>query len=266
MASDVPPGNREEAFTGHQVVCANGHGGSLIHRNWRKPEEYDFCDALTREQWAWEFLRRNPEYQRQWRAFHETWQALEAAYGRPPNRDFCAWKNDPRAWVPASECEGGDCRIDGDKVLIECALGARWGFHKFPPDPEDDDPVGEGRLSWRPLDEEPLPEVEGEWQPGPERMALVFDLSLPLKPQLEQARKQLQMEMGVRRRRGELVPQRVSRWGEHWKRLLRCIDADVEGSAKEFLELESPVSGNSLYREAHEMMKKGYLKILRMPP
>jgi len=53
-------------------------------------------------------------------------------YGRAPNRDFRQWRNDPRARAPASEC---DCRIERDKVLIECALGARWGFHKFPPDP-----------------------------------------------------------------------------------------------------------------------------------
>jgi len=238
----------------------------LIHRNWRKPEEYDFCDALTSEQWAWEFLRRNPEYQRQWREFHEIWQALEAAYGRPPNRDFCAWKNDPRAWVPASECKGGDCRIDGDKVLIECALGARWGFHKFPPDPADDDPVGEGRLSWRPREADPLLEVEGGWQPGSERVALVFDLSLPLKPQLEQARKQLQMEAGLRRRRGELVPKRVATLKEHWKLLLRLIDAEAAGEWEKFRVAGAEPLPDSLWREAREMMEREYLEILRVPP
>jgi len=216
----------------------------MIHRNWRDPEAYAFCDALTSAQWAWEFLRRNPEYQRQWQEFWHTWQALEDAYGRPPDRDFCAWKNDPRAWVPASECEGSDCRIDQDKVLIECALGARWGFHKFPPDPRDDDPVGEGRLSWRDRGERPLPVIDAEStvpEGRPETMALAFDLSLPLKPQLEQARRQLQMEAG-----------------------LRLLDAETAGELQEMA--ENVKGSRILWDEAQGMMEGGYLELLRIPP
>jgi len=237
----------------------------VIHRNWRRLEEYDFCDALTREQWAWEFLRRNRDYRREWRRFIETWRALEADYGRPPNRDFCAWKNDPRAWVPAEECGEGDCRIDGGKVLIECALGARWGFHKFPPDPADDDPVGEGRLTWRPLPPEPLPEAGQAWRPGLETMALVFDLSLPLKSQLEQARRQLQMEAARRRRQG-LVPKRVATLKEEWKGLLRLIDAEAADERADLFMLEPRGDADSQWRRARAMMNGGYLRILRLPP
>ena len=240
-------------------------GNGTIHREWRDPQAYDFCEGLTSAQWAWEFLRRNPEYQRQWQAFHHTWLELEAAYGRPPNRDFCAWKNDPRAWVPASECQESDCRVDQDKVLIECALGARWGFHKFPPDPADDDPVGQGRLSWRPLEDEPLSLCgEGSDPPGPDSsLGLVFDLSLPLKPQLEQARKQLQMESALRRRQGRLVPKRLSLLGTHWKLLLRIIDARADGALEELgVEIENL---DALWREAEDMMDGGYLGILRIP-
>ncbi len=256
-----------EAFTGHEVVCANRHGGSLIHRNWRKPEEYDFCDALTSEQWAWEFLRRNPEYRRQWQQFHETWQALEAAYGRPPDRDFCAWKNDPRAWVPAGECEGGDCRIDGDRVLIECALGARWGFHKFPPDPADDDPVGEGRLSWRaaPDDLPRMPEAGEAVPEAPELAALVFDLSMPLRPQLEQARQQLQKTLALRRRRGLVEPKRVSRLRPRWKRMLMVLDAEAEGELEALRRAWGGEETASLLDEAHAMMAGGYRRLPGIP-
>ncbi len=58
-------------------------------------------------------------------------------------------------------------------------------------------------------------------------MALAFDLSLPLKPQLEQARRQLQME---------------------------AFGKEV---AKEGLD--------SLAEEAGELMRKGYLELLRIP-
>lgn len=31
--------------------------------NWQNEEDYSFCDDLDGEGWAWEFLRRNPDYQ-----------------------------------------------------------------------------------------------------------------------------------------------------------------------------------------------------------
>ncbi|WP_456404903.1 transcriptional regulator domain-containing protein [Thiolapillus sp.] len=235
----------------------------MINRDWKQRQAYAFCDALTSAQWAWEFLRRNPDYQREWQAFWNTWKELEAAYGKPPNRDFCAWKNDPRAWLPASECADGECRIDADKVLIECALGARWGFHKFPPDPRDDDPVGEGRLNWRPRKEQSLPVVEtGMEPPGVEQMGLVFDLSLPLKPQLEQARRQLQMEAGLRRRQGDLQPRRVKTLKAHWTMLLRALDARATGEEEQAVEL----FGAEALTEAVGLTKKGYLELLGIPP
>ena len=234
--------------------------------DWRDPKAYDFCQNLTSAQWAWEFLRRNPEYRRQWQEFWETWQALEADHGRPPDRDFCAWKNDPRAWVPAEECPEGDCRIDGDKVLIECALGARWGFHKFPPDPADDDPVGAGRLSWRDV-QASVPVVTSKDDgvlDRPQILALAFDLSLPLRPQLEQARRQLSSELALRRRRGEVTPQRVSRLRDHWTLLLRLLDAEAAGELTAFAEEQGP-SWRALQAEAHALRDGGYRRLLAVP-
>ncbi|WP_456373820.1 transcriptional regulator domain-containing protein [Thiolapillus sp.] len=234
----------------------------MIHCDWKDPLAYAFCEQLTSAQWAWEFLRRNPDYQQEWQRFWQTWQTLEADYGKPPNRDFCAWKNDPRSWVPASECADGECRVDADKVLIECALGARWGFHKFPPDPRDDDPVGEGRLSWRPQSEEALPELsEVAATLMPEQMALVFDLSLPLRPQLDQARHQLQLEASRRRREQQLQPKRVSLLKDHWVTLLRILDASAAGE-----EVQARQQfGDHAVSEARKMMAKGYLQLLRIP-
>lgn len=238
----------------------------MIPKNWRKPEEYDFCETLTSAQWAWEFLRRNPEYGRQWRAFHATWRELEAAYGKPPHRDFCAWKNDPRAWVPAETCPDGECRIDGDKVLIECALGARWGFYKFPPDPQDDDPVGEGRLVWRPRETAPLKQLEpGEGAPDdPARVALVFDLSLPLRDQLDRARLQLQKALALRRRQGQVAPQRVSSLRGRWRRLLQVLDAEAVGELDALRECWGSDT-EALVEEAHRMANGGYLDVLGLP-
>jgi len=66
-------------------------------------DAYALCATLTRDQWAWEFLRRNPEYQSDYRTFITLWRALEADYGAPPHRNFSQWKLDPRAYGPIND-------------------------------------------------------------------------------------------------------------------------------------------------------------------
>ena len=80
----------------------------------------------------------------------------------------------------------GDCRVDRDKVLIECALGAVGGV-LFPRRP-DDDPVGEGRLTWRMVELAGTDPRSGRcgWlaiRCGARRDR--FDLSLPLRDQID---------------------------------------------------------------------------------
>lgn len=140
-------------------------------------DAYAHCVGLTRDQWAWEFLRRNPDYRRDYRAFITVWRALEADYGAPPNRDFSKWKQDPRAYGPLpgdtelSAPSGELCTVDDDRVLLECWMGAKWGFHKFPLGPDRSAPPGPDELSWRPP---PQPDAPAE---PPYRLDLVFDLS-----------------------------------------------------------------------------------------
>lgn len=202
-------------------------------RDWTDSKAYEFTSALTPEQWAWEFLRRNPEYRSQWQAFWETRQSLEAIYGRPPDRDFNAWKQDLRAWVPASECGAGECRMDQDKVLIECAFGARWGFYKFPPDPDQDDAVGRGLLTWREPDREgPEPlglEDRGYLGDDLAKVALGFDLRLPLRAQLEQAKRLLQVLQRQRRQQGMQL-MTVVNFVAQWRLYLRLLDAEGQGA------------------------------------
>ncbi len=152
-------------------------------------DAYAYCATLTRDQWAWEFLRRNPQYQADYTQFIAIWRALEADYGAPPNRDFTRWKQDPRAYGPLDAAttetlnpiSGDLCIGEDDRVFIECWMGAKWGFHKFPLDPERVVP-GPDELSWRPP---PQSDVEvGE----PYRLDIRFDLSLPLPPQLDAAK------------------------------------------------------------------------------
>ena len=38
----------------------------MSKRNWRKDADYEFTKDLYLNGWAWEFLRRNPEYRNDW--------------------------------------------------------------------------------------------------------------------------------------------------------------------------------------------------------
>jgi hypothetical protein len=235
----------------------------MATRDWTNPHDYRFADVLNGAQWGWEFLRRNPAYQHEWRRFDEVWQALEAAYGRPPQRDFCAWKNDPRAWVHAAECPEGDCRVDQDKVLIECAFGARWGFYKFPPDPADDDPVGDGRLVWREL-EESIPllmQGDAEWLgEDPARVALGFDLGLPLRHQLERAKRTLQVLQRQRQRSGEVQALSLRTQRAALTTMLRLLDGEAAGAGEEDMQAFCS-DWRDLLAQAHRLRDDGYRRL-----
>jgi hypothetical protein len=217
-------------------------------------DAYAHCATLTRDQWAWEFLRRNPDYRRDYRAFIDLWRALEADYGAPPNRDFSKWKQDPRAYGPLPgdaelTAPGGElCTVDDDRVLLECWMGAKWGFHKFPLDPDRATPPGPDELSWR-LPPQPDAPVEAPW-----RLDLTFDLSLPLPPQLEAAKFRLVSRAAELRRQGRAAPKTVANQNARWFMMLRLLDGDEVPDAE----------SAALLDEARTLIAGGYREILRL--
>jgi len=217
---------------------------------------YAHCATLTRDQWAWEFLRRNPEYQSDYRQFIILWRALEADYGAPPHRDFARWKQDPRAYGPLAsapsdaldQATGDLCIGEDDRVFIECWMGAKWGFHKFPLDPERIAP-GPDELSWR-----PPPAAENRPDNDPYRLDIAFDLSLPLPPQLEAAKFRLVSRASELRRSGLAAPITVASQRERWTTMLRLLDG-----------VASPDTDKArLLDEAQTLVAGGYREILRL--
>jgi hypothetical protein len=235
----------------------------MLIEDWRHEPGYASLSDADGSAWAWAFLRRSPRYQAAWADFAQTWQALEAAYGSPPNRDFCAWKDDPRAWIRVDEAHAGDCRVDHDKVLIECAFGARFGFYKFPPDPSDGAAAREQRIAWR-----ELPPVERVLEPGsvlsdrPEQAALAFDLDLPLKPQLEQAKRELAILQRRRQREQGLQLRSISNLAPRLLQELRMLDAQAAGDLDEALPL---LGGESTLADALARRDGGYLELPWLP-
>lgn len=218
--------------------------------DWRNPDDYAFAAGLDAGQWAWEFLRRHPGYRADWAWFSATWAALEADYGRPPDRDFQRWKHDPRAWRDERELAG--CGIgeacasdDGERVLIECWMGQKWGFYKFPPDPADDR-RGDEPVTWRETPDPVQVLDAGDTEhlvPGSPKVALGFDLARPIKPQFEDARRLLTVLQRRLRQEGALEAYTVAGRRQLWTTSLRLLDAETAGA--EPAELASALAPNS---------------------
>lgn len=223
-------------------------------------DAYAHCATLTRDQWAWEFLRRNPEYQSDYQQFITVWRALEADYGAPPHRNFAHWKRDPRAYGPLNAAEldafddatGDLCIGEDDRVFIECWMGAKWGFHKFPLDPARTTPPDPAELLWRkPPAAEPRPMDDAY------RLDIPFDLSLPLPPQLEAAKFRLVSRATELRRAGYSAPLSVASQHAKWTQMLRLLDAALAGETISEKHAD-------LLREAQALTQGGYLGILRL--
>ncbi len=113
----------------------------LAIKDWQNPASYQALDTENASIWAWQFLRRNLDYQRDFTAFMHTWNVLEQDYGTVGKRDFQAWKRDPRAHIAAKLSDfphnppDDNCTLDDEHLLIECWMGSKWGFYKFPLDP-----------------------------------------------------------------------------------------------------------------------------------
>lgn len=206
-------------------------------------------------QWAWEFLRRNPDYQTDYREFIAIWQALEADYGAPPHRDFPRWKTDPRAVRPAwdtSKSTGAACVTEEeDTQLIECWMGSKWGFYQFPQDPSLAAWQLEAPIHWRPSPPYQLDHIAKELTDTQMYHAqLNFDLSLPLPAQLEAAKLWLISRQAALRKQGIDAPRTLANQCKRWGALIQALDSG---------------EGDSL-REALQMSHSGYREILRLIP
>ncbi len=237
--------------------------------DWRNAADYSFDPPLRPVEWAWQFLRRNPEYAADYARFIATWRALEADYGAPPARDFFRWRQDPRAWRAESEmvgCSAEICPGEGDRVLIECWMGAKWDLAKFPLDPALVRPTPGLELDWRaqPVEVEAVGGPEDLASLGEEKMALVFDLSLPLAPQLDAARVRLVARARALEKAGRITRQ-VAAAAPTWTRWLRLLDGTAAGAAEatlaQVLKIEDVATA---LRQARAMCASGYRRILFM--
>jgi hypothetical protein len=66
--------------------------------DWKNPQDYAYTRTLTGNGWAWEFLRRNLDYQQHFKEVLAWRDQLAEKYG-PGNDKWLAQFNDPLAWI-----------------------------------------------------------------------------------------------------------------------------------------------------------------------
>ena len=160
-------------------------------------------------------------------ALHHDLARARSRLRRPAESRLFKWKQDPRAYGPLPgdtelAAPGGElCTVDDDRVLLECWMGAKWGFYKFPLDPARITAPGPDELSWRPAAATGPPPI------APYRLDLTFDLSLPLPPQLEAAKFRLVSRAAELRRQGLAAPKTVANQRGRWTGCCACSMAPL---------------------------------------
>ncbi len=181
--------------------------------NWRAAAEYPDRDATTLLQWVWEFLRRNPEYQRLWRDivlpyYNEATGAIDA----------------PAAMADARRRAEADPLFQRAPYAIANPLAVfreKFGIVAYPPPPEAPTP----RLK---LDHYLV--RTGNAAIAPTESAITFDLALPIGPQLERARQILEEAAAALESKGEIERLHRANHIRHYQDYLRVLDGEASGA------------------------------------
>ena len=197
---------------------------------------YLYTQDLTKAQWAWEFLRRNPDYQKDYQWFITQWHALEKDYGQSPDMDYQAWKQDPRSYkiIDINSEQDGNCAVSDDKLLIECWMGYKWGFFQFPQSPGLQATELPNGTNWRLLDSnyymanKNVPDNPYKNNRSDLMLSVDFDLTKPLKEQLEQVKQKAIIAQRRLRKKGRLQLFTIEGKKALWMSCLRLLDAQSQ--------------------------------------
>lgn len=236
--------------------------------NWRKASDYHFPLDFPDRRWAWEFLRRNPEYQKDFASALSRFLSKTDEFGGSA------------ADIPELLRRGGTLAMTGagwnsdpmdPGFYLPVDEKDRWGLHFGLLNPATDAPShltfnsGVGRVRF--LAKGELLEGEGLDYPW-----VKFDLHLPLKPQFDAAAGFIERI----RDHLKIKPRRAKHHRKLWSHYLRLLDADLdERTPKQIadaLDRQSTSSGlderkvwNQLRAARAMTQPKGYLSIFLSP-
>lgn len=226
--------------------------------NWTTPSEYPKWNSTSLLRFAWEFLRRNPEYQKDWADYIGICRGIIPHFDPHVELsadDYDTLENHPdyaRCDPPRLAGENERAWLDrvggGAWMPLHSWYAKRWGLvHDFP-DPfyaYEKLPLGLS-LTIGFKNSPGACVVTEHWEGFKEtrflstrtKLALAFDFSLPIKPQLDVAKRYLENHQRWLIKNGvvEAVPNKIPR--KEWVTYLRLLDADaVNAKPKKMAEL-----------------------------
>lgn len=177
--------------------------------NWRNPKAYP--DSATSLQWAWEFLRRNPEYQQMWAKLIEP-EYKHAAF-------MADWKN------RQAKITHRRTRVRLHQTNVDAVREKFW-IETFPPRPSNTEAMLQFKVIRYQVGssthENERKKVHGELKSR--EVVVWFNLDWPHLEQLDNAKLLLETKAG---HRGEVFRPRY----DHYQRYLRLIDAKSVGAS-----------------------------------
>jgi len=242
-------------------------------RDWKKSADYEDLRKLTTCQWAWEFLRRNPNYIKEWKKeLPLEIERINKLLSDPETKD-APYLEGYRKNTPES-CH---FNIPGQSLS---KYFKKWGILNLV-NPEQDTPypnpflqfssfeygtVRGGGIGWGKYVQENFP--CGRYAP------MVFDLTRPLKPQFINAQRFLLEYQSEQINEGKIHVTMVKKHKDNWIEYLRILDAKAENVSNEEiarvmfpnLKNEYPgYAGNEKVRKsfntAKRLSQKGYCNI-----
>ncbi|MEP2759023.1 MAG: DUF6499 domain-containing protein [Hyphomicrobiales bacterium] len=237
---------------------------------WNSPSDYDYADSLSKEGWAWEFLRRNAKYEEEYTEVRKRYAQAKELFG-PFEDNEEKWRNYDPVIVKNPFLEHGDSpgawngrvwdkNIAPEWTYLEVQVAGRWGLKHKLQDPQKDTPpifrypydhpkymTEEAKEYFLPL--RPSPE-----QPEPAKSQFIsigFDLALPIDKQLSKAKEILQDQRKYRK----IAKTKNKTAPRLWKDYLIVLDGIM---ALKYLPVESRIEeiANFLFRSEPTELKQ----------
>ncbi len=196
--------------------------------NWRNADEYPRVDNTSPCIWAWEFLRRNPDYIEDWTTFKASIGEYADRYPNLAKEEMAKFLIDRRYQhvVETGSALTGDYRKTTTSLMNW--HGRKWGLMQIA---DPDAPYDQRTHRW--IDAAGLLTFphEGFDFDDPRYMAVAIDLTLPLEDQLDQVRSHYKIHRDARTRTGQIEP--VEKKRERftlYRKYLRVLDGFVAGA------------------------------------
>ncbi len=188
--------------------------------NWREPTDYLFPSDLRDYFWAWEFLRRNPDYRADWSRALSRYTEKTGEWAASPSdsfesifregvillSNFCEDPSSSEFYLPVDEKENWKLGWG----LVNPAID-RPRFLNFA--------VGYGAVNFVAEGAKTQMKPSGKRYPW-----AVFDIELPIKPQTDAVLKSLKEFQ----KRHKIKPHRVKHHRDLWPLYLRLLDAALD--------------------------------------